>query len=80
MAKERVFIDSFTVEGGGEFPFDMLRYDQCWPTGSMDAAAITHEGKRRVALNGVAGLPGNYPTHARWLSFGWRVVSYTVTA
>ena len=28
------------VEGTGEFPFDMLRYDACFPTTSEDAAAM----------------------------------------
>lgn len=70
-------ITTFVVEGAGEFPFDMLRFDACWPDGSNDAAGIANSslddnsrrGRRRVRLNSAAT-----PTPARWDSFNWRVV------
>ena len=31
----------FEVTGRGEFPWDMLRYDSCWPQTSDDVAKIT---------------------------------------
>lgn len=66
----------YTVEGKGEFPFDMLRYDQCWPKRSAEDVvnmAPHHPGivreVRRVTLVGF-----NSPTVDRWTSFGWKVL------
>jgi hypothetical protein len=64
----------FTVEGSGTFPFDMLRYDCCWPySEGYDSGQLEpHErGKRRVVL---ATRWRNAPTVGRWNSFNWRVV------
>jgi hypothetical protein len=70
----------FTVEGCGEFPFDMLRYDSCWPYAAEDAAKLenirrndTNIQRRRVVLQGLSR-----PTADRWASFNWRVVSLGV--
>ena len=30
----------FSVKGNGEFPHDMLRFDECFPVSSSDAAGI----------------------------------------
>lgn len=66
----------FTVEGSGEFPFDMLRYDRCWPNAS-DPDVINlaphqrgslFKSQRMVTLRGQAE-----PTVGRWESFGWKV-------
>jgi hypothetical protein len=69
----------FAVEGVGEFPIDMLRYDQCWPITPLDAAKIADSyqsvntkgyARRRVAL-----CSANHKiTPERWASCGWRVV------
>lgn len=68
----------FTVEGTGEFPYDMLRYDQCWPHYSEDASALgspytaeERRSRRRVVLE-CAHDSG--PCEERWASFTWRVV------
>ncbi len=63
----------FTVEGAGSFPFDMLRYDQCWPYYGADAALLEHHQreKRRVVLQ---SSNTSLPTMGRWQSFNWRVV------
>jgi hypothetical protein len=61
----------FTVEGSGEFPFDMLRYDSCWPKSEgHDSGQLSHHahGKRRVVL--VTCYEGA-PTPGRWESFNW---------
>jgi len=70
----------FSVEGSGEFPLDMLRFDRCWPSGAGDAAQIgAHYGMadpeavraRTVALETAEKYA---PNRQRWLSFRWRVV------
>lgn len=79
--KRSVKIVEFTVEGCGEFPFDMLRYDSCWPYMGQDAAEVaskryerdTNTQRRRVVLQGICS-----PTVERWRSFNWRVVGIGV--
>jgi hypothetical protein len=61
----------FAVTGNGDFPFDMLRYDKCWPA-SEAASRLLDDllgTQRRVELRGLIG-----PTVARWRSFGWTVI------
>lgn len=62
----------FTVEGSGQFPFDMLRYDSCWPHSSMDAARLepSRRERRRVVLETAA----KSKCAARWHSFGWDII------
>ena len=71
MAHVKVWDDflTFTVEGSGEFPFDCLRKDMAWPTGTADALALASRGKRRVTLTAFAA---RHVTPARWESFGWK--------
>lgn len=71
----------FTVEGSGAFPFDMLRYDACWPESeardsyqlqlSFQTDATEYLKRRRVTL---LSDDRNAPTEGRWKSFNWRVV------
>lgn len=68
---------TFTVEGCLQFPFDMLRYDSCWPYTGEDAAQLDRRHdrdvniqSRRVVLQGIQS-----PTKDRWASFNWRVVA-----
>jgi hypothetical protein len=74
----------FMVAGHGTFPFDMLRYDHCWPeteakdshkldTPSMDGDDWARE--RVVAL--LTDSP-NAPTVGRWKSMGWVVIAEEV--
>lgn len=64
-------VQAFTVEGAGQFPIDMLRYDACWPSTQQDVAAIERIGtRRRIQLRGITA-----PTAARWKSFGWAVLN-----
>lgn len=70
----------FTVEGSGDFPTDMLRYDGCTPVheGGEDGGGgiLTPERHderivpRRVRLRSWKGQI----TEERWRSFGWRVL------
>src|SRR5882757_4313205 len=54
MSRNEPDVFSFVVEGSGRFPYDMLRYDQCWPMTSIDSAAMDYEpgetGRRRITL------------------------------
>lgn len=62
----------FVVEGRGEFPLDMLRYDRCWPASIDDTLRIPRD---HLAIDRQIGLAGlKVPTAARWASFGWKVV------
>jgi hypothetical protein len=72
---------TFTVEGNGKFPFDMLRYDQCWPTHGGAASNLNplrdKDGsdmtiRRQITLTSIRA---SAPTIARWESFGWKVVA-----
>ncbi|KKN90149.1 hypothetical protein LCGC14_0232650 [marine sediment metagenome] len=70
----------FTVEGGGDFPADMLRYDNCWPYMSVDAAKAfpgkhgsPDEFRRREVRLLMAG--DEPPTEERWKSFMWKVTN-----
>jgi hypothetical protein len=61
---------TYTVEGRGEFPLDMLRRDQAWPADTRSALAIGERGRRRVTLTAAVA---RHVAVARWASFGWRV-------
>jgi hypothetical protein len=63
---------TFTVEGPGNvtFPFDMLRYDLCWPKSETDSGMLTSDWPRTIELRGL-----KEPTVRRWASFGWTVKS-----
>ena len=72
---------TFTVTGQGLFPFDMLRFDLCYPKTENDShvierttqrprAAAGHESPFRVTL-----ISSKHPTEERWGSFGWLLES-----
>ena len=69
----KVALWEFVVQGSGEFPYDMLRYDQCWPaTEAVDSGRLGTRSNelRTVRLRGLRS-----PTTGRWNSFSWRVES-----
>lgn len=77
----------FTVEGTGEFPFDMLAHDACYPTTTEDAMAMLLALPRRWPRRGVMAdsdeprkvhrirlaSAAHRPAVDRWKSFGWSV-------
>ena len=74
--KKSTFYERFyVVEGIGEFPFDMLRYDCSFPASEADARRAQHRAsqRRRVALIS-RRVNDSEPTAARWESFTWGVV------
>lgn len=66
----------FTVEGSGTFPYDMLRYDSCYPRSDDDVTnMVTPQAARQVTLNTTSWSKTRAgTTPARWESFGWKVV------
>lgn len=71
----RMYHVAFTVRGGGEFPLDMLRYDNAVPATTEDAMrAQNRTGTREVRLDRWSPNPDPLPTYGRWASFGWSVV------
>lgn len=74
-------LHEFTVEGISNFPFDMLRYDSCWPKreaedvvnmAPFERGSLIRQ-KRQVTLVGI-----KQPTEERWESFGWKIVPDSV--
>ena len=65
-----------TVEGMGEFPYDMLRYDGCYPRTEADSAELSRHSTRRRIVQLIAERQPGEPlaTPERWESFNWRVI------
>jgi hypothetical protein len=61
-------IYEYYATGESYFPLDMLRYDQCWPASSDDAANISSSEHRSINLRSHVE-----PTIERWSSFGWSI-------
>jgi len=62
----------FTVEGAGEFPLDMLRYDACHPEQETDSYKI-YGGALHVDRE-IQMVGYRAPSPRRWASFGWKVL------
>lgn len=77
MSTKRDLIE-YAVEGSGEFPFDMLRYDQSFPATEQDSRKMSSDyyQRRIVVLWAFIQLgTDRVPTHDRWRSFLWAVVA-----
>lgn len=73
---DKRYLYTFTVEGAGQFPFDMLRYDSAFPASERDSYEISHDDKRRrVTLQAWVTRDSRVPTSGRWESFLWKVVT-----
>lgn len=72
----KMYEHKFTVEGRGQFPFDMLRYDGCFPAREAESVKLEHfeRGERTVDLIHRCEDRHWMPMDDRWRSFGWRVV------
>ena len=71
---------TFQVRGSGEFPFDMLRYDQCWPAKEEDSYRMGYPEYRTVTLKKVTSKDMKATTDDRWKSFCWEVVPGSIQA
>lgn len=69
----KVFETILVVRGSGDFPFDMLRYDHCFPAREDESSKLAGHEARTVVLIRRAVSRG--ATIARWRSFGWDVVN-----
>ena len=68
----------YVVSGEGEFPVDMLRYDQSTPNSESDSQLIGHTDRHReVALTCITEIKYWLPAWGRWDSFGWNVIKVT---
>ena len=73
---EKMYPVKFVVEGRGDFPIDMLRYDRAVPMTEHDSGVIAYEsGKRRVHLIRYSAAGKSGPCQQRWDSFNWLVIS-----
>ena len=77
MAKVNFY--EFTVEGSGEFPFDMLRYDGCYPASNVPdniirLARLAYASEESFGTRQVTLVGTTAPTLERWRSFGGTVV------
>jgi hypothetical protein len=64
------------VVGSGPFPFDMLRYDACFPGDESNSRELGHghyNHNRVVVVAKYTQQPGNW-TPDRWKSFGWTLI------
>lgn len=72
-----MWLHTFAVEGSGAFPFDMLRYDACYPHTGDDAGKFDPDYRTGRAVT-LCHYSDRYwtPTLGRWSSFGWTVVDH----
>jgi hypothetical protein len=71
----------FTVKGRGEFPVDMLRYDEAKPATPGDQALVSShtdpytDSSEEITVNLViSGAEFRTPSADRWKTFGWEVL------
>lgn len=80
MTSSKTYRIRFVVRGAGAFPFDMLRYDHCYPATQEDSAKLDHYERdlRRVVLWADAPHKHWLPEIDRWKSFSWEVQNGSV--
>ena len=74
----------YTMRGYvGTFPYDMLRYDSCWPSNSQSVTNMVSytlpPDPNISSLIKVTLVSIHEPTIGRWESFSWRPVGKTET-
>lgn len=72
--KKTVYEWLIVVEGRGDFPFDMLRYNSCFPLEETDANRIERSTERRRIVLCRRSANDDPGTPARWESFSWKVL------
>ncbi len=71
----RAFETVFVVEGRGEFPIDMLRYDCAFTATQHDSDIAQYRDHLRRVVLVSRRVNDSDPTAERWRSFGWTVVN-----
>jgi hypothetical protein len=77
------YVSYAVVMGEGEFPYDMLRYDNCRPWKELDSGSMRYDamtgpkGERWVVLERLHVDTNPRWTGDRWKSFGWTLVEST---
>jgi hypothetical protein len=76
------------VQGSGEFPHDMLRYDHCWPESESQTPLLSsdprlypeshYRERRQILIERFIESAKERPASGRWRSFGWEVLEDTV--
>ena len=73
---------NYTVKGSGQFPLDMLRYDQSFPASGeavIDMSGDWDTDLREIKLGRYTKVKDSgIPTEGRWSSFGWFVVTDSI--
>lgn len=70
----------FSVEGNGEFPFELMRTQECVPASEQDHQRIFADGRRRVALAYSESMDvWCGPSLHLWRTMGWPVVEGTLS-
>lgn len=76
---DATFWTRYTVEGAGDFPWDMLRHDESFPDSVTDAGLMADiTARRQVTLKHVGDRKWWTPTMARWNSFNWNVIGEVI--
>lgn len=79
---------TFTVEGSGSFPYDMLRYERCWPANESQSPLLEsypvlggedRNRLRQVQLMRSVETKQSLPEFRRWQSFTWRVIEESIS-
>lgn len=71
MSQSKYFVQEITVVGMGQFPIDMLRYDNCVPASENDSYEIQNKTAHREIRLRRFQIVKNDLAKARWASFGW---------
>lgn len=76
---DATFWTRYTVEGAGDFPWDMLRHDESFPESVTDAGLMADiTARRQVTLKHVGDRKWWIPTMDRWNSFNWNVIGEVI--
>ena len=85
------YVQTFKVRGSGNFPLDMLRYEQCFPDTSEDSINMASVGTvgtiygedipptRNITLRRYTIERFRPVSRARWSSFGWQYVNASLS-
>ena len=73
-AFKKKYRTEYVVEGDGDFPHDMLRYDEAFPARETDGRAMGHQDRRQITLAKYHTDPQPQIAIERWRSFTWRVL------